>query len=64
LYIPDDSSSLVDWEDPHYSYMSSTTVWSQDQARDGTTGFDPDALGSGVGLHWRGKEKISEVDEV
>jgi len=54
----------MDWEDPHYGYMSSTTVWSQDQAWDGTTGFDPDVFGSGSGLHWRGTEKISESVEV
>jgi hypothetical protein len=48
----------MDLDGSHYGYMSS--IWSQDQGRDGATGFDLD----GVGLHWRGKEKISESDEV
>jgi len=53
-YNSDDLSPLTDWDDPYYSQMSSTTVWSQEyQVRDRTTGFDLD----GVGFHRRGTVK-------
>ena len=53
----------MDWEVPHYDYMSSPTVWSRDQDQNEAASPDLEAIERDVGFQWRGTEKISEGDE-